>query len=119
MADTPYHGARTGLLLVDPSHDFLASEGKRWPLATEVAEAVNLLSHLRAIVDAARQAGMQVCFVPHHRWEPGDDARWKHANHTQMASGQRQTCAKDTWGGTFHDDFHPQEGDIIVKEHWA
>jgi nicotinamidase-related amidase len=58
MADTPYDGARTGLLLVDPYHDFLASEGKLWPLATEVAEAVNLLSHLQAIVDAARQAGM-------------------------------------------------------------
>jgi nicotinamidase-related amidase len=119
MADTQYDGARTGLLLVDPYNDFLASEGKLWPFAKEVAEAVNLLWHLRAIVDAARQAGMQVFFVPHHRWEPGDYAKWKHANHTQIASGQRQTFAKDTWGGTFHDDFQPQEGDIIIKEHWA
>jgi nicotinamidase-related amidase len=87
MADTQYDGAGTGLLLVDPYNDFLASEGKLWPLAKEVAEAVNLLSHLRAIVDAARQAGMQVFFVPHHRWEPGDYAKWKHANHTQIASG--------------------------------
>jgi len=103
MADTQDDGARTGLLLVDPSNDFLASEGKLWLFAKEVAEAVNLLSHLRAIVDAARQAGMQVFFVPHHRWEPGDYAKWKHANHTQIASGQRQTFAKDTWGWTFHD----------------
>ena len=118
-AVTRYDRARTALLLVDPYNDFLASEGKLWPLAKAVAEAVNLLPHLRAIVDTARQAGIQVIFVPHHRWEPGDYSRWKHANHTQIASGQRQTFAKGTWGGTFHDDFKPQDGDIIVKEHWA
>ncbi len=88
-------------------------------MAKEVAEAVNLLSHLRAIVDAARQAGIQMFFVPHHRWEPGDYSKWKHATHRQIASGQLQPFAKDTWGGTFHDDFQPQKGDIIVKEHWA
>jgi|SRR5215831_4224089 len=52
-------------------------------------------------------------------WEPGDYAKWKRANHTQIASGQRQTCAKDTWGGKFHDESQPQEGDIIIKEPWA
>ena len=113
MTDMQYDRARTGLLLVDPYNDFLASEGKLWPFAKEVAEAVNLLAHLRAIVAAARHAGMHVFFVPHHRWEPGDYAQWKQANPTQIASGQRQTFAKDTWGGTFHDDFQPQEGDII------
>ncbi len=58
-------------------------------------------------------------FVPHHRWEGGDYAKWKHATPSQSASGQLQPFAKDTWGGTFHDDFQPQKGDIIVKEHWA
>jgi nicotinamidase-related amidase len=85
-------------------------------LATEVAEAVNLLSHLRAIGDAARQAGMHVFFVLHHRWELGDDVQWKHANHIQIAAGQRQPCAKDTWGGTLHADCQPHEGDIMSKE---
>ncbi len=99
-ADTRYDRARTALLLVDPYNDFLASEGKLWPLAKEVAEDVNLLSHLRAIVDAARQAGIQVIFVPHHRWEPGDYSKWKHATRTQIAAGERQPFAKGTWGGT-------------------
>jgi hypothetical protein len=44
--DMQYDPARTGLLLVDPYNDFLASEGKLWPFAKEVAEAVNLLAHL-------------------------------------------------------------------------
>ena len=119
MTDAQYDRLRTGLLLVDPYNDFLASEGKLWPFAKEMAVAVNLLSHLRAIVDTARQVGIQVFFVPHHRWEPGDYANWKHANPTQIAAGQRQTFAKDTWGGMFHVDFQPQEGDIINTGHWG
>jgi nicotinamidase-related amidase len=119
MTETTYDRARTGLLLVDPYNDFLASEGKLWPLAKEVAEAVNLLSHVPAIVEAARQSGMHVCFVPHHRWESGDSAQWRHANPSQIASGKRQTFAKGTCGGAFHPDFQPQEGDIVIQEHWA
>jgi hypothetical protein len=58
------------------SNACLASEGQLWPLVTAVAEAVHLLTHLRAIGDAARPAGMHVCCVPHPCWEPGDDAQW-------------------------------------------
>ena len=119
MNDAKYECARTGLLLVDPYNDFLAPEGKLWPFVKEVAESVNLLSHLREIVAAARQAEIRVFFVPHHRWEPGDYARWNHANHTQLATGKRQTFARGTWGGEFHADFKPQEGDVIIQEHWA
>ena len=32
---------------------------------------------------------------------------------------QRQIFEKGTWGGTFHDDFQPQEGDIVAHEHWG
>lgn len=119
MNDATYDRARTGLLLVDPYNDFLAPEGKLWRFVKEVAESVNLLSNLRAIVAAAREAGIQVFFVPHRRWEPGDYTRWHHANRTQRATGKGQTFARGTWGGEFHADFTPQEGDIVIQEHWA
>ena len=119
MTEAIYDPKRTGLLLVDPFNDFLAPEGKLWPLVKEVAESVDLLSHLRQIVGAARSSGVQIFFVPHHRWEPGDYARWKHANRTQIASGKRQLFARGSWGGEFHTDFQPQEGDVVIKEHWA
>jgi nicotinamidase-related amidase len=32
---------------------------------------------------------------------------------------KNQIFAKGTWGGEWHPDFVPQEGDIIIKEHWA
>lgn len=119
MPRTQYEPDRTGLLLVDPYNDFLAPEGKLWPFAQEVAESVNMLANLRASLDAARQAGVQIFFVPHRRWEPGDYTNWKHANPSQLAAARRQSFAKDTWGGTFHQDFQPHAGDIVIKEHWA
>ena len=62
----------TALLLVDPYNDFLSEGGKVWPRVQAVAEAVGLLDHLRALVAAARDKGIRIFFVPHHRWEPGD-----------------------------------------------
>jgi nicotinamidase-related amidase len=110
---------RTGLLLVDPYNDFLSPAGKLWSRAKEVAEKVNLLSNLKSIVQAARQSGVQIFVVPHHRWEPGDYTHWKHATPRQLAGAKNQVFAKGTWGGEWHPDFVPQEGDIIIKEHWA
>jgi nicotinamidase-related amidase len=55
-----YSSNRTGLLLVDPYNDLLSDGGKLWPQAKAVAEAVNLLTHLRALVEAARRAGTVV-----------------------------------------------------------
>jgi nicotinamidase-related amidase len=120
MADRPtYDPARTGLLFVDPYNDFLSEGGKLWPRVKEVAEQVGLIANLKAIVRTAREKGIQVFIVPHHRWEAGDYAHWKHANPSQIATNNRQTFAKGTWGGDWHPDFVPQPGDVIIKEHWA
>jgi nicotinamidase-related amidase len=119
MVQTIYDDTRTGLLLVDPFNDFLAPEGKLWPFVKEVAEAVDLLTHLRQIVTATREAGIQVFFVPHHHWEEGDYGTWKHANRSQIASGKKQLFARGSWGGDYHVDFQPQQGDILITEHWA
>jgi nicotinamidase-related amidase len=107
------------LLLVDPYNDFLSEGGKLWPLLKEIAEEEHLLDHLRQIVTAVRAAQIQVFVVPHHRAEPNDYTTWTHPNPTQIAAGKRQTFAKGTWGGEWHPDFVPQEGDVVIKEHWA
>jgi len=119
MADVGYPLERTGLLLVDPYNDFLSEGGKLWPMLQEIATEVGLLDNLRAIVGAARKAGVQVFIVPHRRWEPGDYETWDHPNPTQRAIQKRQTFAKGSWGGDWHPDFAPRDGDIVIKEHWA
>jgi nicotinamidase-related amidase len=80
---------------------------------------VNLLTNLKSVVDATRQSGIRVFVVPHRRWEPGDYTHWKHPTPRQLATAEGQIFAKGTWGGDWHPDFAPQEGDIIIKEHWA
>ena len=118
-AQPVYDPARTGLLFVDPYNDFLSEGGKLWPRVKEVAEQVGLIDNLKTVVKAVREKRIQLFIVPHHRWEPGDYQRWKHANRSQIASGKTQLCAKGSWGGEWHPDFGPQAGDIIIKEHWA
>jgi nicotinamidase-related amidase len=119
MSDSTYVSARTALLFVDPYNDFLSQGGKLWPQVEAVAKAVNLLSNLRSVVAAARNAGIQVVIAPHHRWEPGDYAGWDHATPYQIASGQAEVFARGTWGGEWHPDFAPQAGDVVAKEHWG
>lgn len=119
MATTRYDPARTALLFVDPYNDFLSDGGKLWPNVAEIAGRVHLHVNLRAVVAAARAAGVQVVVVPHHRWEPGDYERWDHPTPYQLASGRAQVFAKGTWGGDWHPDFAPQPGDLVAREHWG
>jgi nicotinamidase-related amidase len=114
-----YAPADTAILLVDPYNDFIAEGGKAWPMVKDVAEKVGLLKHLREVVATARAKGYKIFFVPHHRSEPGDLSHWKYPTPWQKLALELTVFQKDTWGGTFHDDFRPQNGDIVVSEHWA
>jgi len=119
MVSSTYPKDRTALLLVDPYNDFLSGGGKLWPMVEGVATEVGLLENLRAITAAARRNGIPIFIVPHRRWEPGDYEDWDHPTPYQVASSVRQSFAKGTWGGEWHPDFVPNQGDIIVKEHWG
>jgi nicotinamidase-related amidase len=119
MEAQTYEREKTALMFIDPYNDFLSEGGKVWPRVKDVAESNNLLNNLRTIVKAIRQAGIQVFIVPHKRWEPTDYQYWKYPNPTQVGIMTRHSFAKGTWGGEWHPDFAPQEGDIIAKEHWA
>jgi nicotinamidase-related amidase len=119
MVETTYPRERTALLLVDPYNDFLSEGGKLWPRVKAIAERVGLLDNMRALVNKARGASIRIYFVPHHRWTPGDYIHWRNPTPYQLAGAGRQTFAKDTWGGTFHNDFQPQPGDVVVSEHWG
>ncbi|HEU5167504.1 MAG TPA: isochorismatase family cysteine hydrolase [Chitinophagaceae bacterium] len=114
-----YQPGRTGILLVDPYNDFIHPDGKSYSKSKEVVEAVHLLNNMGKVTSMARELGIKVLFVPHHRSELSDYLNWKYPTGTQLATRDRQIFAKDTWGGTFHEDFQPHPNDIIIKEHWA
>lgn len=109
----------TAVLLVDPYNDFLSAGGKVWPQLEPVATRVGLHANLRAIRAAARDAGMPLVFVPHHRAEPDDFARWHHPTPYQLAAAGVQVFAKGSWGGEWHPEFVPAPGDAVAKEHWG
>src|ERR1700749_2084669 len=114
-----YDPATTAILLVDPYNDFLSEGGKVWPRVKQIADEVNLLDHLAKVVAAAREHGVKVFFVPHHRWTEGDYVSFDHPTPYQLLSAKGQVFAKDTWGGTFHDNFQPHPGDVVIGEHWG
>jgi len=111
--------AETAILLVDPYNDFMAEGGKLFPLVKEVAEKVDLNNNLKMLIEKARISKIKIFFVPHHRWKEGDYDGWENYSPTQLKSNQIKLFEKNTWGGTFHEDFQPQSGDIVVQEHWG
>lgn len=119
MAQPTYDPARTALLFVDPYNDFLAEDGKLWPLVKDVAETVGLHANLRTALAAARDAGLSVFIVPHHQWVEGDFEGWDHPTPYQLGSAAVQVFAKGSWGAEWFPDFMPRAGEIIVKEHWG
>jgi len=58
MTTPTYDPKITAVLLVDPYNDFLSEGGKLWSRAKPIAEEVGLLDNLRAIMRAAREAGL-------------------------------------------------------------
>ena len=113
-----YAPETTTLLLVDPYNDFLSEGGKTWPRVKEVAAQVHLCSTICA--PSSPQRGKRAS-----RWSSfrtvGMSPMTTSCGATpyQRAGAQRQIFEKGTWGGTFHDDFQLQEGDIVAHEHWG
>lgn len=119
MSPIIYEAKSTALLFVDPYNDFLSEGGKVWPFIKDVAGEVGLLDNLRTINRAGRNAGVQVVYVPHRRWQPGDYECWCHPSPSQRKIMEGHHFAKGEWGGDWHPDFAPQPGDIVALEHWG
>jgi len=119
MSEHRYEKATTALLLIDPYNDFLSEGGKIWLRVKDVATEVGILDNLKAIMRVVCRNGIQIFIVPHRRWEPGDYETWHHPSPTQIAIMKRHSFARGEWGGEWHPDFTPRDGDIIIKEHWG
>jgi nicotinamidase-related amidase len=114
-----YEPARTGLVLVDPYNDFLSEGGKIWPRVRDVAEAVGLHRHLRNLLVGVRAAGIQVFIAPHRRWRPGDFDGWTRARRPHRVARDGRLYEAGAFGGEWHPEFGPRDGDVVSSEHWA
>ena len=109
---------RTALLIVDPYNDFMSEGGKFYEATKETAEAGGFYDHMRMLIPAIREARIRVVIVPHRRWREGDYKGWKCLNPTQLKLNQARGFAAGSWGGEFHPDFGPRDGDVVAIEHW-
>ncbi len=114
-----YTANRTGLLLIDPYNDVLSDGGKLWPDVKAIAETVELLPHLRALVEGARRIGVAVFYVPHRRWREGNYDGWRHPGPGQTLTDRESVFGEGMWGGDWHPDLVPQPGDVVVQQHWG
>ena len=118
-APLTYEPELTGLLIVDPYNDFLSKGGKLFELSRSTLEAFDVVAHMREVLSAVRQRGIQVFIAPHHRWRATDVAsRWKTQPPIQAAAAQGHIFEDGTFGGSFHPDFLPNPGEVVAQEHW-
>lgn len=111
--------AKKAILFVDPYNDFVSEGGKMHALAKPIIDAVGMLENFRRIVAAGRAAGVPIVYVPHHRATPTDFAGWRYPTPYQQGAHAAQVFAVGTWGGEWREEFAPQPGDIVAKEHWS
>jgi ureidoacrylate peracid hydrolase len=119
MPQVLYDKEITALLVIDPYNDFISEGGKVWGRLKAVAEKNDCVPHMLQVLNAAREAGLRIFYVPHRRYRPGDYETWKYIAPIQKAAWSRKTFEYGTWGGEFRSEFAPQPGDIVALEHWC
>ena len=55
-----YRKSITGLVVIDPYNDFISEGGKVWDRLKGVAEANQCIPHMSQVLEATRDAGIQV-----------------------------------------------------------
>ena len=119
MTELTYDWAKTALLVIDPYNDFISEGGKVWDRLKGVAEANDCVPHMREVLNAARAAGIRVCYALHHRYRAGDYETWTYIAPIQRAAWAHKTFEYGTWGGEIRAEFVPRPGDIVAQEHWC
>jgi nicotinamidase-related amidase len=114
-----YRRSRTGLIVIDPYNDFISEGGKVWDRLKGVAEANGCVEHMNQVLQAARDAAIQVFYALHHRYRPGDYENWTYIAPIQNAAWSRKTFEDGSWGGQLRSEFEPRKGDIVAQEHWC
>ena len=114
-----YRGRSTGLVVIDPYNDFISEGGKVWDRLKEVADANGCVRNMSQVLQAARNADIQVFYALHRQYRPGDYQNWKSIAPIQQAAWSRKTFEFGSWGAQLRSEFQPQPGDVVAQEHWC
>lgn len=107
------------LIIVDPYNDSMSEGGKLYDHLKTVAVSNGFEGNMRLLIQVVRAARIKVFVAPHHRADGDDLAGWRFINASQRKASEMQLAKVGTWGGSWHPEFGPIEGDVIAQEHWG
>lgn len=119
QAADEYPVAQTALLVIDPCNDFLAENGKLWPLVRGTVEETGTIENLERLVSASREAGIQIVYVLHRKNVSTDFDGWRFLNPTHRGQKDFEVFKQGSFGAEIHPAATPQEGDLVAYEHWT
>ncbi len=111
--------ARTALLLIDLTNDFVSPEGKAARVGgRDVTPALRAVERAAVLAGAARDAGVAVVHCLHTTLPGGaaDSPVW-HDARSRAAYSAVDVCLDGTWGQQPVEPLAPHRGDHIVKKY--
>jgi len=101
------------------TNEFQAFAARVFESLSETVKGVNLIENLKNILSSARSFGIKIVYVPHHQTEKGDYLDWKFRAPSHQGCLKYSLFEKGSWGGEFHPELSPKEGDLIAQNHWT
>lgn len=114
-----FQSNKKALILIDPFNDFLSEGGKLWDTVKETVIGNNMISNLKKIITECRKKQIQIIYAPHRKTQKGDYLNWNFLSPSHLGSYNLNLFEINSWGGEFHPELQPQEGDLIAQNHWT
>jgi len=110
----------TAVLLINPYNDYIHPEGKLYGICKDDLEKSDTITHMKALVKAARANNIPIFYCLHQSWKAGNFEHWKRMGPFHRMLRENKVSEEGTWGGQIYEGLEPDlaNGDIIVGKHW-
>lgn len=108
---------RCALLVVDIQRDFLDARGWTARHGSGGARLRRVIPVVNALIAAARQAGVPVCYITMEHGRDIDAPNYQ-ARYAARGMDEDLLCAAGGWGAALDDELHPpRPGDLRIARH--
>ena len=110
----------TAVLLIDPYNDYIHPNGKVYDLCKDSLEATDTVTHMKALIKAARANNIPIFYCMHQQWKTGNFDAWNRMGPFHKMLKEKKVCEEGTWGAQIYEGLEPDlaRGDIVVGKHW-
>jgi nicotinamidase-related amidase len=104
----------TALVLIEYQNEFTSEGGVLHQAVSAVMDRTRMLANTRAVVDAARRAGVSVMLAP-ITFAPGDGEITRHPYGILKGVVDGKAFVRGSWGAAIVDSLAPADGDIVIE----